>query len=121
MVEFLVSGQHSECNSLFESEFVGGKDTRRIQVQMYSLEKLFEIHGFSQVSLVKMDIEGAEFDVIKEDNQLFAGIDYILGEFHEFAGETKALLARLNKFGYREIYRNDKSREDLPIVHVTRL
>lgn len=58
----------------------GGSETP-VKVKIVSLEKVLSDFGQARVDLLKMDIEGAEYDMLKYHNQkLQAG--YLLGELH---------------------------------------
>lgn len=55
-----------------------------IQVSAINLEKLMEENKIKKIGLLKMDIEGAEFDIVLNiDNETWSKIRYALIEYHE--------------------------------------
>ncbi len=64
----------------------GWKNNVYEEVESLSLESLLEIIG-SKVDLLKIDIEGSEYDFLIEKN--LNKINYILGEIHNFLGVEK--------------------------------
>ncbi len=93
-------------------EFVSGvftQDTENaqiIEVKVKRLKTIMQQLGHSHIDLLKMDIEGAEYDVIEsiiEDN---LSIGQILVEFHHRFPEhgihkTKKSIRRLSEFGFQ--------------------
>lgn len=77
-----------------------------IEVPVYRLRTIMKLLGHRRVTLLKMDIEGAEYAVL--DDLLSCGIevDQLLVEFHHRWPEvgvekTKTAIRRLNEAGYR--------------------
>ena len=59
-----------------------------IEVPTISIPTLLSTHGISRIDLLKMDIEGAEIDVIKGmSDSLLTNIQQITVEFHDFIPE----------------------------------
>lgn len=84
----------------------GHTDTRAITVDVRRLSTLMRDLGHTHIDVLKMDIEGAEYDVLDDllDQQL--PVRQILVEFHHrFPGvgveRTRRAVARLNAAGYR--------------------
>jgi FkbM family methyltransferase len=78
-----------------------------VDAPVRSLRTLMTMLGHSRIDVLKMDIEGAEYEVIEN---LVAGefaIDQILVEFHHTVGvaseveRTRKAIAQLNRAGYR--------------------
>ncbi len=67
-------------------------DKRGFDIETMSIDKLFEDYGIEHVDLMKMDIEGAEYEILESEG--FAGvadkIDRIIMEVHPYtkAGAT---------------------------------
>jgi len=61
-------------------------DIRVEQVSCTSLDKVLRSHGINEVYLLKMDCEGAEFDIIY-DSELFKQrvVKNLIGEFHDLS------------------------------------
>jgi len=66
--------------------------------------------GISDIEVLKMDIEGAELEVIDSlDDRFFRGVRQITIEFHDFLGYASTLevnqrIDRLADIGFRELY-----------------
>jgi FkbM family methyltransferase len=77
---------------------------RRI-VQSTTLPGILERHGLTSVDLLKIDIEGGEYDVFESaPDHVFAGIHNIVFEYHPIEGyepRLKAIEDRLVSLGYR--------------------
>jgi FkbM family methyltransferase len=91
-----------------------------VQVQMKSFEDIIIQLGHSHIDILKMDIEGAEYDVL--ENILNAGIDInqILIEFHDRFFEdghhrTKMAIQFLRSKGY-SIFAVSKSKEEISFI-----
>jgi FkbM family methyltransferase len=79
---------------------------KKVSVDVHDLPCIMKMLGHQKIDILKMDIEGAEYDVIQNivDNQL--DIKQILIEFHhrfENIGidKTKSAISLLNKAGYK--------------------
>lgn len=72
------SDQHVGMSSSFNKRFESQKE---ITVRTYSFEDIFHLSGFSQVDLLKFDIEGAEWNLFSK--QKIPQARYIIGEYHE--------------------------------------
>jgi FkbM family methyltransferase len=72
-------------------EPAGGGRTRSVAVEAVSLATLMRRTGLGRIDLLKLDIEGAEFDLIAgASDDLLASIGQITVEFHDFLEEFKA-------------------------------
>jgi hypothetical protein len=66
--------------------------------------------GISDIEVLKMDIEGAELEVIDSlDDNFFRGVRQMTIEFHDFLGYASTLevnrrIDRLADIGFRELY-----------------
>ncbi|HEX7720375.1 MAG TPA: FkbM family methyltransferase, partial [Woeseiaceae bacterium] len=99
----------------------GASEAEAINVPAVSLPAIAKRLGHRQVDLLKMDIEGAEYEVL--DNLLQSAVQpkQLLVEFHHrFSGigpeRTSAMIARLEKNGYRLIAVSETGRE-LSFLH----
>lgn len=61
-------------------------------VKSVTLESIFEFHKIERLPLLKIDCEGAEFEIISSLNGSLAKIERLRGEFHRSAGEADKLL-----------------------------
>jgi len=79
---------------------------RKIKVSMKRLTTIMEELGHSEIDVIKMDIEGAEYEVIEEILENDLDVKQILVEFHHRFKEiniskTKKTIDKLNKKNYR--------------------
>jgi FkbM family methyltransferase len=77
-----------------------------IEVPVYRLSTIMKMLGHSQIDLLKMDIEGAEYDVLADLLACKIRPQQILVEFHhrwpEVGSEkTRTAIQALNRAGYR--------------------
>lgn len=80
-VEFYVC-ENSESSSLFDR----GSAQARVQVPAMTLEQVVDKTGAAEISLVKIDIEGAEIESLLTANEdALRRIQQITVEFHDFA------------------------------------
>ena len=95
--ESFVSGSIHQINQL---------KTKAIKVQMQNLETICNELGHSKIDVLKMDIEGSEYEIIPYLMSLNLPIEQILIEFHHrffedgFA-KTKNVLEMLKNNGYK--------------------
>lgn len=75
-------------------------------IKTISLDDIFKKFNIKKVKLLKIDCEGAEFDILYNSKQLQAGnIEYIVGEVHSFddkKNNKKSLLGYLEKYVDKE-------------------
>jgi FkbM family methyltransferase len=92
-------------------ELWGTQPAREIQVEMISLQNLLELAGIERVDLLKVDIEGSEWDLLEGFSvELAAAVDQLSVEFHDFLdptqrARTERCIARLERLGYAALCR----------------
>lgn len=84
---------------------IGANDQSRNSLPVYTLERIMKKLGHQKIDILKLDIEGAEYKVIKNILNRKVNIDQILVEFHHrFKGlnknDTVSVVNQLNKLGY---------------------
>jgi FkbM family methyltransferase len=97
-----------EGNSVFHrfSDGWARGESREIEAEMISLPDLFELAGCQRVDLLKVDIEGSEWDLLGALTQAEARkVRQISVEFHDFLdptlrARTEQCIARLGELGY---------------------
>lgn len=87
-----------------------------IEVEVRRLSTIMRDLGHPKVDLLKMDIEGAEYDVVDEIVDQRLPVRQILVEFHHrFPGvgveHTRRAVERLNRAGYRIFFASDSGEE----------
>lgn len=82
-------------------------NTEPIEVEVYRLQTILKMLGHSKIDLLKMDIEGAEFEVIDDLVSSNIEINQLLVEFHHtifssiHISKLKAAIENLNRIGYK--------------------
>ena len=97
-----------EGNSVIRalSETWGSGESREIQVEMITLDALSALVHPERVHLLKIDIEGSEWDVLEGFSEAQATlIEQLSVEFHDFLDpgqrpRTERCISRLQKLGY---------------------
>jgi len=73
--------ENPEATGLFD----GGSATTSVEVETISLATLMQRLGITKIDILKLDIEGAEFDLIASTpDQILQRINQITVEFHDF-------------------------------------
>lgn len=96
----------NEENSLTSSVLPESGHSPSYDVDAISLENAINLTGEDRIDLVKIDIEGAEFDIIENLSQdVFDRIDSFLIEYHDFyftegMAKVNALEQQLERAGY---------------------
>jgi len=94
-------------NSLISSVLKETNNVPTYEVETVTLDEVMSSHGIQKVDLIKMDIEGAEFDIFENiTNFTIDRVDSWLIEYHDFYfddGRSKIdfLVEKLESFGYR--------------------
>ncbi len=78
-----ITRANPEAGGIFASE--DDNSLERVEVEAISLPTLLKRNGLEHIDLLKLDIEGAEFDLLKETSaDLLKNIGQITVEFHDF-------------------------------------
>jgi FkbM family methyltransferase len=76
-------------------------DVKIIRIQKITLENLLAEHALDRISLLKLDIEGAEFELLQTaPAECLMRVDQISVEFHDF----------MEEFQNKELFENVRSR-----------
>jgi FkbM family methyltransferase len=80
--------------------------TNSMMVDVRSIESIVRDNNLKQIDVLKMDIEGAEYEIIDSIQSVSVPIHQILIEFHHFYPQvdsslTKEAIRKLNNFGYK--------------------
>lgn len=78
-----------------------------VSFECYDLDTVMARNGDSHIDLLKMDIEGFEFDIVNQFLDRNIPVRQLCVEFHRWfrPGETLRTIARLYRRGYRIIYK----------------
>lgn len=100
---FYIDPTNTTIGSLSENHLqIHAKEVNKITVPAVSLKTFIAQNGIERVSLVKMDIEGAEYEIIENlEDEVFEKIDSFLIEYHDNEGEkVKTLTDKLVSKGF---------------------
>jgi FkbM family methyltransferase len=100
---FLPSNERGVSGSLVHSEVVD--ISKKIQVQMKSFDDIARQLGHNKIDVLKMDIEGAEYEVLQAIMKSKIRINQILVEFHDRLFDTaefksKEIVQLMKKNGF---------------------
>jgi FkbM family methyltransferase len=65
------------------------------QVESITLDEIFKLYGFVSIDLLKIDCEGAEFEILRSANGLLKRVKALRGEFHRGFGDADSLLEKV--------------------------
>lgn len=115
---FLPKNKRAVSASLNLSEFVD--EQNYIDVEMKSLEDITKELGHTHIDVLKMDIEGTEYEVLESLVNANITIDQLLIEFHDrfYPGEIKSkrMTEFLNKNGF-EIFAASLNYEEISFIN----
>ncbi len=105
--------------SLVPQKNVSQKNT--VEVQMKSFSDICKLLKHKKIAVIKMDIEGSEYDVIESILEKRIQIDQMAIELHERFFEngrakSKALIKKMKKHGY-EIFAVSDSYEEISFIN----
>lgn len=95
--------------------------SKAIEVQVYQLKTIMNTIGHKRIDLLKMDIEGAEYEVIDSILSSSIPIKQLLIEFHHRFPQvglqkTKDAIYKLNQAGYR-VFAVSSNQEEVSFIH----
>ena len=98
----------------------GSSALKTHQLPVHRLPTIIQMLGHDRIDILKMDIEGAEYDVIEDIIRSQVPIYQVLIEFHHrFAnlgiGKTREAISQLNKAGYK-IFNVSASGEEISFI-----
>ncbi len=124
MVDFyLPTNPRGVSGSLVESECVDSNNT--ISVKMRSFDDIVKEFGHSHIDVLKMDIEGSEYEVLPKILESSVTIDQILVEFHDRLFDqdnykSKEIVKLMNEKGY-EVFAASNTYEEISFIHRLKL
>jgi FkbM family methyltransferase len=72
-----------------------------------TVEELITLYGLNHIDFLKMDIEGAEFDIFRDSVHWLDGVDNLAMEVHNTVGNPEAIIQRLQQQGFRVKWLDD--------------
>lgn len=124
-LEFFIDPNNTTIGSLSESHLqTHGSSVQKITVPAISLKSFMKEHGVDRISLVKMDIEGAEYDIIEHlEDEVYDKVDSFLIEYHDNTDRRVVrLLDILKSKGYDIVQirnQNSKTNEEMTYTYET--
>jgi FkbM family methyltransferase len=84
-LEFFIDNNNTTIGSLSKTHLqLNGSDIQKIIVPAISIKTFIDQHNIEKISLIKMDIEGAEYDIIDNlENDVYEKTDSFLIEYHD--------------------------------------
>jgi FkbM family methyltransferase len=87
------------------SEFAQDNNPNSKLIQTTTLEKIINDSCWDRINLLKLDIEGAEWDVIDStSNSIFELIDKILLEYHHPEDKLSSFIYRMTSLGFKYMF-----------------
>jgi len=115
-IEFYLSvdDESSSLNKKLRDKFEANKDQDKAIVKLITISDIYEIFNLKKIDLLKMDIEGAELDILENFSEIdFEKINQISVEFHDFIDpslrkRTEKCIKQLKDLGYSFIHKKGK-------------
>lgn len=63
-------------------------DGTKTEAKSVTLKEIFEEHEIVRCKLLKIDCEGAEYEILKGSSETLTQVDHMRGEFHHIEGES---------------------------------
>lgn len=119
---FLPKNERAVSASMSLSDFVSEENS--IEVKMKSFDDITQQFEHSHIDVVKMDIEGSEYEVLENLLDSNVTITQLLVEFHDryFKGEIKSkkIIDLLYKKGF-QIFGASLNYEEISFINVSRI
>lgn len=98
---------YSDNNSTISSFTESLEINQQMVVETITLQQLFLERNIKNVSLLKMDVEGGEYDILSSSNDnLLTNVDQFIIEFHKNDGKLIDLIKRFERLGFSSEIRN---------------
>jgi len=95
-------------------------EAKVVTVKSVSLSDLLDKHALEKVDLLKMDIEGAEFDILENDIDVFKRFKYLCMELHGSVDERNLFRDKIRTIGFKT-YERKTSHPRVEIFFASRL
>lgn len=98
------------CNPGMSSKYMATKETRKIDVNQLTLDTFVKTHHVPRVNFIKMDIQGAEMDLILGAHDTISKYKpTIFAEAFDLFNDTQQLYGKLKEYGYNVYFIDDHS------------
>jgi len=111
----VLKGKKSKSMYTLDNDCSSGEDDA-VEIPVKKLSTIMSELNHHKIDILKMDIEGAEYDVIEDLLQSNVDVKQLLVEFHhrfDAIGKKKSnnIIKRLNNSGYKIFFISEKGRE----------
>jgi SAM-dependent methyltransferase len=72
-----------------------------------TVEEVMDAHDLRRINFLKMDIEGAEFDIFRDSSRWLDRVENLAMEVHNQAGDPRDIIQRLEQAGFRVKWLDD--------------
>jgi FkbM family methyltransferase len=96
---------HLAAHGAMHSVVDAGPAVGVLSVPQIRLDDLMDRHCIEQVDLLKLDVEGSEFDSVRGLGDRLVNIKVIVGEFHERLVDEDTFYSYLHRYGFRRVYK----------------
>jgi FkbM family methyltransferase len=117
---FYVSANNTTIGSISREHVANHSNPIEIKVPCISLKSFINEKKIEKIGLIKMDIEGAEYEIIEDlDEDIFNMTESFLVEFHNNDGKiVDKLIKKITSFGFRlDQIRDQSSSENIDITN----
>jgi FkbM family methyltransferase len=83
------------------------QDDRLKWAKWLTMQQLFDQYGLTRCDFLKIDIEGSEFALFRENHAWLAQVHKIAMEIHNEFGDEQSLIQVLNQYGFQTSLRNN--------------
>lgn len=89
--------QAEGCSSLYDRKTLGNIPVKKINISVISLDKFCKDHAIKHIDFLKIDTEGAEWDILHGANRLISdkNIDFIQFEYGGTYSDANTTLAQV--------------------------
>jgi len=116
-VNFVIVESSRNSHIKRHDESVWDSAVKTIDVQSVSLHELLDKYNFNgSIDLLKMDIEGAEFDILEHDLEVFKRFKYLCFEVHGETEKRKHFFNKIQSIGF-DIFKHPH-RNEHPLVEI---
>jgi len=96
---------HLAAHGAMHSVVDDGPAIGTLSVSQIRLDTLMDRHCIEQIDLLKLDVEGSEFDCVRGLGDRLVDTKVIVGEFHERLVDEGAFYGYLDGYGFRQVHR----------------
>lgn len=96
---------HLAAHGAMHSVVDSGPAVGTLSVSQVRLDTLMDRHCIEHVDLLKLDVEGSEFDCVRGLGDRLANVRVIVGEFHERLVDEDAFYSYLDGNGFRQVHK----------------